>query len=482
MLLRSACVPVPDAWFADHKAAIQHESALLFQEYFKQHKTWHSCAPITRELEERTYAMVVQEYRRHLALDAARACDPFWLCLPYGCAFDRKRCPVFQMGYAFLCVMRAESKRGTPEARAFFCNCLPADMLRQEIYERLDVSSRRAWRIADPHVRALTPIPQDSRDWSRHLAYDRGLDVATPLPRLFVRACQEAFDNRLTSQRVDQCITWMRTERVRKEVLPIKAIASCLAQAAAMGGAVDAYRHCDASLFRSCGFNLDRSYGYSVVPSMRCALANGQFEFIRSVWNVAPKSTGLFQAVRQTFFEGPTLQGVACGHHPVVYLLRHQHHYDWIDWFLELTLAEPTTTTTTSSSHNLVSCGAIDARVRHLLWACARYGHLPWVERFKDAWRADIVCHLVDTAQSTVTLRWLERHRPDLFADLTYLTRRATQHVRSALSRDAVDILAWLRDHGILQLPRDGPQLLADAQKHRRTKALTWLRAETLVI
>jgi hypothetical protein len=319
-------------------------------------------------------------------------------------------------------------------------------MVIAEIYARLDVMSKRAWRIADPHIRAATCMPDYSHPWpslmyrfgkSRRGWFERPVRYHLDQVRepWVWSLCQMAFDDEL----IGFSRLMVKTESCKEFRFPV-------AHAIGMGGAMRVFGE-----MLSYMSGMKESLINTICLS---ALSAGQFAFVEWVdptWRErSPELYHWLLAQEYDFVE------TCLDDFPPVCWAR-DRRTDWVDWYFGMTL---------SRTHLLFAFKTIAT-------ACALHGHLPPVVYLKDGWRKEIVWDILRKGTSANALRWLRRERTDLFPN--NFNQLHQQCIEAAIRNGVPDIFAWLFEEGIVNMKRDGRLLFKLARQHKHEDLVAWL-------
>jgi hypothetical protein len=422
--MKSPCVFVDLDVFVHHKATLLEE-AVEKCAALRAKCGFHRCTAVLSN--DALFDEVCNTYWRCMRDPTALSFAFSIVCGKYR-ANDRRSCFQYSLQFSLLSAMK-EFVRASLDS-------VPWEVRLEDIYARLDVMSKRAWRVADPRIHRATELPQYSYPW-RTGAFGEEKKYTTR----FFHLCQLAFD--------DELVRFTKWRRQSTDLYSIRDRE--YVQAAAMGGSVRVFKFLVAHNPIS-----DKSDAY------RCAAAMGQFEFLKTVeptlvtrtnvlqwlWNI---QTGVYES-RKFGCARPWFPK-----HPVIYWVR-DRHYDWVDQFMSM-----------PDPHFRVFDFNTPSIFRDVLRACALYGYLPPVSQYEQyAGLSTTVRDILMHGTSSIVLRWLRAMRADLFTE-------TTRFRHWALEGGVPEIFAWLFEEKFLTWKEDSAKLFAEARLRGHKNLLAWL-------
>lgn len=418
--LKTACQPVDMQVFAHEKTALL-DAALekCADGWTKDH--FHQCTQQVLSNDE-LFDEVCDEYARCMQNPTGNVCYFRIHCRKF-CVRDRRSCFQYVLRFFLLSVMKEFTRASL--------SCLPLEVALEEIYARLDVMSKRAWRIAEPRIYRATKLPAHSFPWR--------VDKFKDDP-FFPHVCQLAFDGEMK-----RFVKW------REQGTRLHSVCdAAYLQAAAMGGSVNIHQFLTTRL-REAGIQTELMERVAYA----CAAARGHLDFLGIV---NPAYLGTRKAVMQwlCILPDPRKMSHWMQDHPVVYWVRDRRD-TWVDEFFE-----------TYPPH-----WSRDYQ-KEIIFECARRGYLEPIKRYYRYFNRRRVEDLLAFASSTVVLRFLWVHRPDLFERRDYV-------IAAALRYGVPEIIAWLFEVECLQWKRDAARIYSTARLNGHENLLDWMHANEAV-
>lgn len=416
-----------DAWFETHRCAICKATDAAFSDV-----KCHALPPNGRDV---WFSPLVQAYQ---VAAATRA-----MCVPVQhpcCAKNLDACGARHYQRTMLIAMRALAWQTAMQVNNKKARCieLPCDMLR-EIANRLTKTEYRAWRHADPRVRARFPPARASYNWRKIVEkYHTDTNIVDHV----IQLCQPAYD--------DDLVSFMRMW-----LEPVYAKQSrwthALREVVGMGGATQIYRYLTGKNYMAPQNTYDKYVFYDTMI-IDAAVAHDKRVFIHSTLGWA--SSTLFRYLIQ-WSRNDNHHGTHGQRNPLV-LAAKNRHFALVAWFV----------TQCKEYHSEVPSP--------ILQACCAYGDLDTLAQFPERCTVDMIHYTFMTGTSAAGLVWLQTHRPDLFLkDKAFKKHKAL--IGMATKRSAPAVLAWLLDMGHLDMARDGRHLYEHAAKNKYTRTLRWL-------
>jgi hypothetical protein len=422
--VRDICIPMPRAWFAENRVAIE-----AFAQATLEAKPLYS-HPTALDL----FDAMIETYQA-LANSCALKATLQVQC----CKSHLVHCGVAMRQHALIAAMRHQAKKAT--ARALFLEHVPVEMLR-EIARHLDLSLLRAWKRADPYVARLLVQPPPVINWKavaqKYVNYSSRLSEKEA--DFFEHICPAAYANNVAtfSEWWDKRYEYGTWDNIDPARLVLAAIAR--------GNAVAVWN----------ALPWDPDIRHYMLDE---AVANGRFTFIYKTLGYDQKTL-----VKYLFNDSDSCQRGRFERkrrHPVVEMLQ-QQHFSHVTWFFNKVEA---------MSWNLTT-----PNMRLIYNACAAYGHVDILDRFPNVCDKETFIYAISNGKSAAGLRWIEKRFPRLL-----LSRKGRKKgisygtLKFAMSRGSPAVLQWLLEHGLFHLEFNGPALIDMASERNHTRTLAWL-------